>query len=188
MDPVTLPARRDDTGSALDPYERAYMQPTGGAIRQRTAVPGRTFATLGVITTVVAVLSASWKLAIVGAMLFTWLLFAVLRVQVEADALVVHFGWKRRRIPLASITEVRVTRYSIAEGMGAPWLRRTARGLLFAVPGSGGDAVAVTFGDARGGSQTWILASRDAVGLRDAILARRGASDEVARAALPAGG
>ncbi len=161
MDPVKLPARRDPAENAVDAYEAEYMRPDSPALRQRTGVPGRLFIGLSAVLTALAVLSASWKLAIVGTVLAVWLLFAVLRVQVEADALVVHFGWIRRRIPLASITSAVTTRYSLAEGGGALWLRKTARGLLFAVPGAGGRAVAVSFTDEAGAARTWILASRE---------------------------
>lgn len=182
-DSTNLPARRESAGAATigaatapDAYEAAYMQPSASAgalaIRERTAVPGRAFGVVAVLATLVAASAASWKLAMVGALCMAWLLFAVLRVQLEADALVVHFGWIRRRIPLASITSVATTRYSITEGMGLLWLRRTKRGLLFAVPGSGGGAVAVTFTDDRGRSRAWILASRDPEALRDAIAGR----------------
>lgn len=180
-DSTNLPARRESAelasigaAAAPDAYEATYMQPSAAAgalaIRERTAVPGRAFGIVTVLTGIVAALAASWKLAVLGAVCAAWLLFAVLRVQVEAEALVVHFGWIRRRIPLASITSVVTTRYSITEGVGALWLRKTKRGLLFAVPGSGGGAVAVTFTDDRGRSRTWILASRDPEALRDAIV------------------
>lgn len=179
-DSTNLPARRESApvatigATAPDAYEAAYMQPSTAvgalAIRERTSVPGRAFVVVAVLTMIVAASAASWKLAMVGALFMAWLLFAVLRVQVEADALVVHFGWIRRRIPFASITSVVTTRYSITEGIGLLWLRKTKRGLLFAVPGSGGGAVAVTFTDEAGRSRTWILASRDPDALRDAIV------------------
>jgi hypothetical protein len=180
MNSSNLPAHREPSGPAapVDAYEAAYMQPTGVAIRERTAVPGGAFAAVVVLAGVLAALAASWKLAVVGAVCGAWLLFAVLRVQVEADALLVHFGWIRRRIPLASISAVVTTRYSMMEGVGVLWLRKTARGLLFAVPGSGGGAVAVSFTDERGRPRTWILASRDPDALRDAIMkARNGTHD-----------
>lgn len=173
--------RVDDSAEAkLDPYEAKYMS-TGGAVvfrsklRSNWKVPAYT----GALAAFIAVWGATHANLAVGLVsafliLFTGVMFSVLRVVISSTHVDVQYGIFGPKIPLSAIKSVEpvihgyqsLFRWGITPLRSGEW--------LYTVAGDEGRAVKITWTTGRGKRRVHYLGSHDHERLAAAIDAARG--------------
>lgn len=175
-----------------DLYERKYMPGEGTVLfRDKRRAPWQLQSVflLSLLSFVGATLAAGQPLALIAALpplLIVWLLFAVLRVTVSEGHVNIQYGLFGPKIPITAITKVEATAYDWKRYGG--WGIRYAgkREWMYNMPGDGGQAVRISWRDAKGERIT-AIGSRHAAAIATAIGQARALPASPSSPALPAG-
>lgn len=167
-----------------DAYERRYMAGDGTVLfRDKTRAPWGLLALFGI--PLVGMLGATIATGeLLGLLLgfpvlaVVFLLFAVLRVTVSAQAVNVQYGLFGPKIPLAAIEAAEAVSYDWKRFGGWGIKRSLAGEWIYNMPGDGGRAVRITWRDRKGRRRVTLVGSRSAEEMARQI--------DRGRAALPA--
>lgn len=143
-----------------DSYEAQYMGGGEALFRERRGMPKWMHALflvplllqLGVGISLLAsgIATGLVNLVFVPLLALVWVLFLYLRVTVAKDALHIQYGLFGPSIPLERIQSVEVGKYDWIRFGGYGIRRRLGGGVAYSTPGGSGEALTVTYLDAKG--------------------------------------